>query len=86
MADAASGISQFQDAASADERLEAARRIRRVFSTIRKVRRLVWRPRPGWGGLADPKEGRDKPIVLSDKPSDVGGRRLTVHCRLVEEA
>ena len=40
-ADAESGISQFQDAASADERLEAARRIRRVFSTIRKVRRLV---------------------------------------------
>ena len=41
VADAESGLSQFQDAASADERLEAARCIRRVFSTIRKVRRLV---------------------------------------------
>ena len=40
-ADAESGISQFQEASSADERREAARRIRRGFSTIRKVRRLV---------------------------------------------
>jgi len=41
VADAESGISQFQEASSANERLEAARQVRRVFSTIRKVRRLV---------------------------------------------
>ncbi len=40
VADAESGISQFQEASSADERLEAARRIRRAIK-IRKVRRLV---------------------------------------------
>ena len=40
-ADAESGLSQFQKANSTDERLEAARHIRRIFSTIRKVRRLV---------------------------------------------
>ena len=41
VADVESGFSQFQEANSVDERLEAARRIRRLFSTIRKVRRLV---------------------------------------------
>ena len=33
--------SQFQEANSADERLAAARQVRRVVSTVRKVRRLV---------------------------------------------
>ena len=41
VAAAESGISQFQEADTADERFEAARRIRKGFSTIRKVRRLV---------------------------------------------
>ena len=40
VADAETGFNQFQDASSVDERLEAARRIRRAIS-IRKVRRLV---------------------------------------------
>ena len=41
VADAESGINQFQKASSVDERLEAAHRVQRIFSTIRKVRRLV---------------------------------------------
>ena len=41
VAAAESGLSQFQEANSTDERLEAAHHIRRIFSTIRKVRRLV---------------------------------------------
>ena len=40
VADAESGINQFQEANSVDERLEAASRIRRAI-TICKVRRLV---------------------------------------------